>query len=241
MIRNMLSSSKVLVFVMLYGFSMVSHAVEAEKNKENHQKAVKAPNQMQSTTSTTSSQTSKDSYTTKNNNADQKNDNDESNTQDNMDPKERAVIAQKNLEESQKFFENNKKKSGIKTLPSGLQYEVIKEGKGNPPISTDYIKLLFRGTLLNGTEFDKTTDKPELFEVEGIIPGLSEALKMMSPGAKWKVFVPPQLAYGVRGIPGKIGPNAGVIFDVELVSIESVPDDDVTDVMEYDDLNPIQR
>lgn len=135
--------------------------------------------------------------------------------------KRRQEQAEKNLEEGKKFLEENKKKEGVKTLPSGLQYRVIKEGTGNTPKSTDKVTTHYSGKLLNGTEFDSSykRNEPATFSVTGIIQGWQEALQLMKEGGKMELFIPPELAYGQSGRPG-IPPNAVLIFTMELISIE---------------------
>jgi FKBP-type peptidyl-prolyl cis-trans isomerase FklB len=131
-------------------------------------------------------------------------------------------LGEKNKNEGEAFLAENKKKEGVVTLPDGLQYKVIKEGDGNIPKLTDTVSINYRGTLINGTEFDSSykRGKPATFPVKGIISGMSEALQLMKVGSKWQLFIPSQLAYGERGAGDDIGPNATLIFDVELLSIQ---------------------
>jgi FKBP-type peptidyl-prolyl cis-trans isomerase FklB len=134
-----------------------------------------------------------------------------------------AEIAKKNKTEGEAFLAENKKKEGVKTLPSGLQYKVIKAGTGKKPKSNDTVTVHYRGTLIDGTEFDSSYKRgqPATFQVGGVIPGWTEALQLMEQGAKWQLFIPSNLAYGERGAAGGlIGPNATLIFEVELVSIQ---------------------
>ena len=129
----------------------------------------------------------------------------------------------KNKAEGEAFLTENKKKEGVKTLPSGLQYKVIKAGTGKKPKADDTVTVNYRGTLINGTEFDSSYKRgqPATFPVSGgIIPGWTEALQLMGEGAKWQLFIPSNLAYGERGTSGMIGPNATLIFEIELVSIK---------------------
>lgn len=119
------------------------------------------------------------------------------------------------------FLAANGRKDGVVTLPSGLQYKVIQEGEGMSPAPTDKVTVHYEGRLIDGTEFDSSISrgKPATFPVGGVIPGWTEALQLMKPGAKWRLFIPPDLAYGRTGAGGSIGPNSTLIFDVELISI----------------------
>jgi FKBP-type peptidyl-prolyl cis-trans isomerase FklB len=121
----------------------------------------------------------------------------------------------------QKFLDENKKKPGVITLASGLQYLVMKEGSGAKPVLTDKVTTHYHGTLIDGTVFDSSVERgePASFPVNGVIKGWTEALQLMPVGSKWKLFVPPALGYGERGAGGAIGPNATLIFEVELISI----------------------
>jgi FKBP-type peptidyl-prolyl cis-trans isomerase FklB len=132
-------------------------------------------------------------------------------------------IGKKNKAEGEAFLAENKKKEGVKTLPSGLQYKVIKAGTGKKPKADDAVTVNYRGTLINGTEFDSSYKRgqPATFPVSGgIIRGWTEALQLMGEGAKWELFIPSNLAYSERGTSGIIGPNATLIFEIELVSIK---------------------
>lgn len=134
-----------------------------------------------------------------------------------------AEVAKKNKAEGEVFLTENKKKEGVKTLLSGLQYKVIKAGTGKKPKSTDTVTAHYRGTLINGTEFDSSYKRgqPATFPVSGgMIPGWTEALQLMEEGAKWQLFIPSNLAYGEQGAGRDIGPNATLIFEIELVSIQ---------------------
>lgn len=135
---------------------------------------------------------------------------------------EMKAMATKNLEEGQKFLAENKKQKGIVTLPSGLQYKVIKEGSGESPKATDTVTTHYSGKLINGTEFDSsyTRGEPARFMVNAVIPGWTEALQLMKPGAKWELFIPANLAYGENGVGQIIGPNSTLIFDVELLNVD---------------------
>jgi len=131
-------------------------------------------------------------------------------------------LSAKNQTKSEKFLAENKKKKGVVTLPSGLQYKVISKGKGEKPKLTDKVTTHYRGALIDGTEFDSSISRgePATFPVNGVIPGWTEALQLMEVGSKWQLFIPSNLAYGERGAGQKIGPNATLIFDIELLSIQ---------------------
>jgi len=131
-------------------------------------------------------------------------------------------LGENNKKEGEVFLAENKKKDGVKTLPSGLQYKVVKAGTGKKPKLTDTVTTQYRGTLIDGTEFDSSyrRGQPVSFQVTGVIPGWTEALQLMEEGAKWQLFIPPNLAYGERGAGRDIGPNATLIFEIELVSIQ---------------------
>jgi len=128
----------------------------------------------------------------------------------------------KQKERGDAFLAENKKKEGVKTLPSGLQYKVIKAGTGKKPKLNDTVMTHYRGTLIDGTEFDSSYKRgqPVSFLVSGVLPGWTEALQLMEEGAKWQLFIPSNLAYGERGAGGIIGPNATLIFEIELISIQ---------------------
>jgi FKBP-type peptidyl-prolyl cis-trans isomerase FklB len=130
--------------------------------------------------------------------------------------------AAKNLVESRAFLAENGKKEGIKTLPSGLQYKVLTEGSGKMPKAEDTVTVNYKGTLIDGTEFDSSYKRgqPATFQVKGVIKGWTEALQLMKEGSKWQLFIPPELAYGERGAGRDIGPNSTLIFEVELLSIK---------------------
>jgi FKBP-type peptidyl-prolyl cis-trans isomerase len=136
--------------------------------------------------------------------------------------RERLERARKNKEEGRAFLEENGKKKDVVTLPSGLQYRIIEEGKGNSPGPTSFVTVHYRGTNLDGTEFDSSYNRgePAVFQTSGVISGWCEALQLMSEGAKWELFIPPDLAYGHNGMPPAIGPNATLIFKVELIAID---------------------
>ena len=129
----------------------------------------------------------------------------------------------KNKAEGEKFLADNKQKEGIKTTANGLQYKVIKDGTGKTPKATDTVKTHYRGTLINGTEFDSSYKRgePAEFPVNGVIKGWTEALLLMKEGAKWQLFIPSELAYGERGAGKDIGPNSTLIFEIELLSVKA--------------------
>ena len=131
-----------------------------------------------------------------------------------------------NLEKSKLYLEENAKKEGIKQLASGLQYKVVKEGSGKSPSAEDTVNVHYTGTLINGRVFDSSVERgmPAEFKVGEVIPGWRQALQEMKVGDKWMLYVPPQLAYGAEGMPGRradegIGPNEVLIFEVELLNI----------------------
>lgn len=131
-----------------------------------------------------------------------------------------AALAKANQDAGEAFLKANAAKPGVITLPSGLQYQVITAGSGPKPTASSTVKTRYRGTLLDGTEFDASGQEPVSFPVGGVIPGWTEALQLMPVGSKWRLFVPSTLAYGPRGAGQDIGPNATLVFEVELVGIE---------------------
>jgi FKBP-type peptidyl-prolyl cis-trans isomerase FklB len=135
--------------------------------------------------------------------------------------KELQETADKNLSAGKAFLEANRKKEGVKTLPSGLQYKVLAEGNGKTPKATDEVTVHYRGALTDGTEFDSSykRGKPLTLKVNGVIRGWTEALQMMKEGSRWQLFIPPDLAYGERAM-GRIPPNSTLIFEVELISVK---------------------
>lgn len=130
--------------------------------------------------------------------------------------------AEANMKEGEAFLAANKSKPGVMTTPSGLQYKVEKEGAGPKPTAADTVVCNYRGTFIDGKEFDSSykRGKPATFPVGGVIKGWTEALQMMPVGSKWELFIPPNLAYGPRGAGGVIGPNETLVFEVELLSIQ---------------------
>ncbi len=134
----------------------------------------------------------------------------------------RKTQGERNKTEGEKFLADNKSKPGVITLPSGLQYKVLSEGKGNFPKASDQVSVHYRGTLIDGTEFDNSYKRgqPATFGVTGVIRGWTEALQLMRPGDKWQLFIPSDLAYGDRGKGAQIPPSAALIFEVELLSFE---------------------
>jgi FKBP-type peptidyl-prolyl cis-trans isomerase FklB len=128
----------------------------------------------------------------------------------------------KNKQEGDAFLAANKSKEGVTTLPSGLQYKILTAGEGKKPAASDTVVCNYRGTLIDGTEFDSSAKHggPATFPVGGVIKGWTEALQLMPVGSKWQLFIPADLAYGDRGAGGNIGPGATLIFEVELVSIQ---------------------
>lgn len=135
---------------------------------------------------------------------------------------ERDEEAKKNLAEAEKFLEENKKKEGVVTTESGLQYIVLKEGDGPIPTDSSKVEVHYEGKLLSGKVFDSSLKrgKPAVFNVTKVIKGWTEILKIMNVGSKYKIFVPPELAYGKRGMPHDIKPNMMLIFEIELLGIK---------------------
>ncbi len=130
--------------------------------------------------------------------------------------------ADKNASEGEKFLTENKKKDGVKATASGLQYKVLKEGSGAKPGASDTVTVNYRGTLIDGTEFDSSYKRgePATFPLQGVIKGWTEALQLMKKGSKYQLFIPPNLAYGERAMPPDIGANSTLIFEVELMDIK---------------------
>jgi FKBP-type peptidyl-prolyl cis-trans isomerase FklB len=134
----------------------------------------------------------------------------------------RKVAGEENKKAGDAFLAENKTKQGVVTLPSGLEYKVLKMGEGKKPTVNDTVVCNYRGTLINGTEFDSSykRNQPATFPVKGVIKGWTEALQLMPVGSKWQLFIPSDLAYGANGAGNLIGPNATLIFEVELLSIQ---------------------
>lgn len=134
---------------------------------------------------------------------------------------EAAKMAEVNEAAGKQYLKENGKRVEVKTTPSGLQYEVLVEGDGPMPKSTDRVEVHYTGKLIDGTVFDSSVDRgvPATFGVTQVIPGWVEALQLMKAGSKWRLFIPSQLAYGPQGAGGVIGPNATLIFDVELLRV----------------------
>jgi FKBP-type peptidyl-prolyl cis-trans isomerase len=137
----------------------------------------------------------------------------------------KLAAADTNKKAGEAFLAENKKKDGVVTLPSGLQYKIIKAAEGKKPTEDDTIVCQYRGTLLDGTEFDSSyaSGGPATFLVKGLIPGFKEALEQMPIGSTWQFFIPSELAYGENGAGDAVGPNATLIFQVELISIQDKP------------------
>jgi FKBP-type peptidyl-prolyl cis-trans isomerase FklB len=135
------------------------------------------------------------------------------------------VVGEKNAADATKFLAENKKKDGVKTTASGLQYKVMKEGAGAQPKETDTVTVNYRGTLINATEFDSSYKRgqPATFPVNGVIKGWTEALQLMKTGSKYQLFIPADLAYGARAVGPDITPNSALIFEVELLEVKPAP------------------
>ncbi len=136
--------------------------------------------------------------------------------------RDRQELAGENREKGQAFLAQNKRKKGVIETGSGLQYLVLEPGQGEKPTAQSQVTVHYRGTLLDGTEFDSSLRRgePTSLQVDQVIPGWQEALQLMPEGAKWKVFVPPELAYGDRGAGDAIGPGEMLIFEIQLISVE---------------------
>ena len=132
------------------------------------------------------------------------------------------AAAQSGLQEGQRFLKENATKAGVNTTASGLQYKVLTEGTGKSPKATDVVVVNYRGTLINGKEFDSSykSGKPIEFPLNRVIPGWTEGVQLMKEGAKYEFYIPPNLAYGSRGAGGVIGPDETLIFEVELLKVK---------------------
>jgi len=138
----------------------------------------------------------------------------------NTQQQQRKLAAIDNKKESDAFLEQNKKKEGVVTLPNDLQYKILKEGNGPKPTANDLVEVRYRGYFINGKEFDSSGSQTRTFKIGEVISGWREALPLMPVGSKWQLFVPPNLAYGERGMGQAIMPNSALIFDLELVGIK---------------------
>ncbi len=135
---------------------------------------------------------------------------------------EQKALGEKNKTTSAAYLAENAKKDGVKTTASGLQYKVITEGKGAKPKADETVEVNYKGTLIDGTEFDSSYKRgqPVTFPVNGVIPGWTEALQLMPVGSKFELYIPSDLAYGANGTGGVIGPNQALVFEVELLDIK---------------------
>ncbi|WP_062544944.1 FKBP-type peptidyl-prolyl cis-trans isomerase [Rufibacter tibetensis] len=134
-----------------------------------------------------------------------------------------GASGEQNKKEGEAFLEANKDKEGVQSLPSGLQYQVLESGSGKTPTRNSNVTTHYHGTLIDGTVFDSSYERgePASFPVNGVIAGWTEALQLMKEGDKWRLFIPSNLAYGSRGAGADIGPNATLIFDVELITVNN--------------------
>jgi FKBP-type peptidyl-prolyl cis-trans isomerase len=135
--------------------------------------------------------------------------------------KQQLAMAEKNLADGKKFLADNKTNKGVTELPNGLQYKVVKEGDGEKPTTANTVTVHYRGTLIDGTEFDSSYSRgePAQLQLTQVIKGWQEALPLMKVNSKWQIYVPSELAYGPRGAGSLIGPNSTLIFDIELIAI----------------------
>lgn len=138
------------------------------------------------------------------------------------DQSKMSVTEDKNKTAGEAFLQANKSKPGVVTLPDGLQYKILTEGKGTQPTDQDTVTVNYAGTLIDGTEFDSSYKRgqPMTFKVNQVIPGWVEALKLMKPGSTWELYIPSDLAYGERGAAPIIGPNQVLIFKVNLIDVK---------------------
>lgn len=142
-----------------------------------------------------------------------------------MSPRQKAALAEasmaeQNSREGESFLANNKAKPGVMSLPDGVQYKILKAGKGKMPVESSNIRCVYLGKLTDGSTFDKVEDKsPAVMHVAGLLPGLKEAVKLMPVGSKWEVVIPSELAYGVQGTHG-VAPNAVLIYVIEILGIK---------------------
>ena len=136
----------------------------------------------------------------------------------------RKTLAEKNLKEGEQFLAENAKKEGVVTQPSGLQYKIITDGTGKKAKSTDTVTVHYRGAMIDGTEFDSSykRNEPATFTLENMMPGFTEGVSLMKVGSKWQLFIPSKLAYGEEGAEDVIGPNATLVFDIELLDTKNV-------------------
>ena len=134
------------------------------------------------------------------------------------------ALAEKNLKEGEQFLADNAKKEGVVTRPSGLQYKVITDGAGKKAKSTDSVTVHYRGTMIDGTEFDSSykRNEPATFQLQNMVPGFTEGVSLMKVGSKWQLFIPSKLAYGEEGAEDAIGPNAALIMEIELLDAKDV-------------------
>ena len=144
------------------------------------------------------------------------------NTYQKKEQEDRVAKSDNDKADGEKFLAGNKKKEGVTVLPSGLQYKIIENSEGEKPLADSRVVVHYRGTLINGTEFDSSYARGEPIELSlnQVIKGWQEALQLMSVGSKWQIVIPSELAYGERGAGRLIGPNSTLIFDIELISIK---------------------
>ncbi|MET0042428.1 MAG: FKBP-type peptidyl-prolyl cis-trans isomerase [Candidatus Thiodiazotropha sp. 6PLUC3] len=135
------------------------------------------------------------------------------------------ALAKENLEKGKKYREEDAKREGVTVLENGLQFEVLTPGDGPSPKAEDKVEVHYKGTLIDGTMFDSSYSrgKPTQFSLNGVVPGFREAISRMQPGAKWRVVMPPELAYGVKGAGKKIGPNETLVFEIEYLGLATPP------------------